>query len=105
MIKKKRRRRKITNVFEYINELNISKNYKKALIKCAEELFDPTSQLNLRYKKYKNNENLKMILIRAEGQLVMDTRVFTNEYDVIFGCPNIIEDDIIEYYKKFLQEL
>jgi hypothetical protein len=86
----------LTHAKKEINGLNITKEYKNALIKYIEELFDPdqlTKDIHI------DEYNRKMIV--AERELVL-TRFFANENDVLFANPYQIENNILRIYHAFI---
>jgi len=86
----------LTRAKKEIDGLNITKEYKNALIKCVEKLFDPDKLLKSIYIDEFNRK-----IITAERDLVL-TRFFANENDVLFAYPYQIENNILRLYRDFI---
>lgn len=86
----------LNHIKKEIGELNITKEYKAALIKCVKKLFDIKQLPNCI-----NIEEFNRKMIAAERDLVF-TRYYANENDVLFANPCLIEDDILLQYHSFI---
>lgn len=87
----------LTLVKKEINELNITDEYKNAIIECVEKLFD-TNQL----PTYINNDYYNRKILSAERDLVM-TRLFSSENDVL-SSPYQIENKILLIYSDYIKK-
>lgn len=86
----------LTCVKKEIIGLNITNEYRHALIKCVEKIFNPNQLLKDIYI-----EEYDRKLISAESVLV-SARHSANEDDVIFACPYQIENNILHRYRAFI---